>query len=161
MQCVREAGARTSGRLRATLSALQRAPDRSPILLQEESLAERTQIDATGFSTAALRIRGHLRGTSIWRGARLQHYCSSAYGRIARGCPYEGTWCSFSAIWFLSGYGLWEILMIFWRSVLRYLGADLTHHAVSILAEGLRRGGTPCVGASERLPSPIVESGKE
>jgi chemotaxis protein methyltransferase CheR len=134
------------------------------IMLLEENLHDRTQIYATDMSMRAVEQardgiyseeQAALFADNYERSGgkrKFEDYCSSGYGRIAMHESLRK-----NAVFFqhdlVSDYALGEMQVVFCRNVMIYFGDKLRERVLTVLGEGLCRGGFLCLGTSERLPS--------
>lgn len=134
------------------------------ILLTENGLYERSQVYATDMSYVAVEqardgvypetlLAGFEQNYRDAGGERnLEDYFSRAYGRVAIRPALKKN-VHFFQHNLVSDFSLGEMQVVFCRNVLIYFGHDLRQRAFSLFADGLRRGGFLCLGASEALPA--------
>jgi chemotaxis protein methyltransferase CheR len=139
------------------------------IVLEEEDLYERAQIYATDLSAKALALAkdgvypqkdvDHFAESYAQAGGtrRFSDYYSAAYERVAMRESLKRNMVFFQHN-LVEDYAIGEMNVIFCRNVLFYFEKGLRQRVLGMLAQGLRRGGFLCLGASESLPSAASSS---
>lgn len=135
----------------------------SAILLSEAGLYERTQIYATDVSSTAVeQAREGVYPESLFESFAQNYgdsggkqdfasYWSRAYGNISILPALKRNVHVFQHN-LVSDYSPGEMQLIFCRNVLIYFGDELRQRVFELFADGLKRGGFLCLGASEGLP---------
>ncbi|MDF3069571.1 MAG: methyltransferase, CheR-type [Polyangiaceae bacterium] len=134
------------------------------ILLTESGLYERARIYATDVSQVAVaQAREGIYDESTFSSIAANYLASGGEQPLDRYFAHVGGGVAvlpalkknvhFFQHDLVSDYSPGEMQLIFCRNVLIYFGPELRTRAFSLFAEGLRRGGFLCLGASEALPS--------